>query len=117
MVSEHLAQFGVQRSCASGDIMHLICHVTSQDNLIERSYGLVGESSSQCVTTLASLVTTDILRVEMFLICHITLRDHNFEGLCFFKGGSPSVTDYPAKFSDNTHCGRGDIMVLVCHVI
>ena len=53
MISQNLAQFGVLRSCASGDIMHLICQVTSQDHLIERSSGLVGESSSKYVTTLA----------------------------------------------------------------
>ena len=27
------------------------------------------------------------------------------------------VSHHPAKFGDHGHCGSGDIMVLVCHVI
>ena len=70
MISQNLAQFGVLRSCASGDIMHLICQVTSQDHLIERSSGLVGESSSKDVTTLASLVTRHSKSGDVFNLSH-----------------------------------------------
>ena len=70
MISQNLAQFGVLRSCASGDIMHLICQVTSQDHLVERSSGLVGESSSKYVTTLASLVTRHSKSGDVFNLSH-----------------------------------------------
>ena len=35
---------------------------------------------------------------DMFLICHMTLRKHMFQGLCEFMGGIPSlrVTTVPS---------------------
>ena len=49
----------------------------------------MNESSFQYVNPLASLVTIDILIVEMFLICHVTLLEYTFKGLCKYMGGSP----------------------------
>ena len=69
--SHHLAMFGGHWSSASGDIKYLICHVTSQNHVIERSSNFMSESSSWHVTTLPSLVPIGIVAVEMFLVCHL----------------------------------------------
>ena len=45
--------------------MYLICHVTSQDHLIERSYEIMVDSSLCYVTMLISLVTISIVMVEI----------------------------------------------------
>ena len=37
-----------------------------------------------------SLLTTSIVMLEMFLICHVTSCGHMFKGLREFMGGSPS---------------------------
>ena len=44
--------------------MYFICHVAPQDHSIEVSYIFMGESLSQHVTTLISLVAVDILIVK-----------------------------------------------------
>ena len=42
-------------------------------------------------------------------------RDQRVEKHC---GNKPlEVSHHPAKFGDYRHCGSGDRMVLVCHVI
>ena len=42
----HLAMFGALWSSANVDLTYSFCHVTSQDNLIEGSRDVMGESSS-----------------------------------------------------------------------
>ena len=48
------------------------------------------------VTTLTSLVTVNIVKMELFLICHITSCEHMFKCIYKFMAGSPSqwVTTY-----------------------
>ena len=56
---------------------------------------------------------------DMFLICHLILQDHMIKRSCDFMSRSPSilnVSHHLAKFGGHTHCGREDIMDLVCHV-
>ena len=72
------------RSSASEDIMYLICHLTSNNQVIKASWKFMGESSSQYYTTLMSLVNTR----EM--IMKIYLSDDIFKGLCDFMGASSS---------------------------
>ena len=55
----------VHRSFASGDKIDLVCDVTSQYHLIEGSCEFLSGTSSQYVTTLTSLVTIDIAKVEI----------------------------------------------------
>ena len=80
MVCQNLTYFSVHGSSASGDI-DLICNVTSQDHLLEWSYKFLSGRFSRYITTLANLVTFNILIVEMFLICHMTSLNHMFKGL------------------------------------
>ena len=56
MVSYHLSIFVGHCSSASGDIMYLLCHMTSQDCMIERSCNFMSWSSSFYVPNLLSLV-------------------------------------------------------------
>ena len=69
--------------------IYLICHVASQDHLIEGSCKFMGGSSLWYVTTLINIVTISIVIVEH--------GDHIFKGLCEFMGGCPSqlVTTLP----------------------
>ena len=60
------------------------------------------------------LVAIDTLLVEMFLVCHIVLKDNVFKGPCDFMGGSPSLLSYHlAKFGGHRHYGKEDLMFLV----
>ena len=52
-----LPNFGVRRSSAGGDMMYLICHMYSHDQLIDSLYKFMGGSFLQYVTTLISLLT------------------------------------------------------------
>ena len=63
LLSQHFAYCGIETSSAGGD-MYFICTVTQQDHSVEMSCGFMGESSSQHVTTLKSLVTIGILIVK-----------------------------------------------------
>ena len=51
-VSHRLAMFGGHSSSVSGDIMYLICHLTSQNHKIDGSSNFMSWSSSWYVTTL-----------------------------------------------------------------
>ena len=56
MVNCHLAMFGSHWSHACRNMKYLICHVTSQNHLIEGSIIFMSDSSSRDVTTFPSLV-------------------------------------------------------------
>ena len=47
-------------SCSIGDIKYLICHVTSQNHVIEGSFNFMSGNSSMYITSLSSLVVIDI---------------------------------------------------------
>ena len=58
--SHYLIMFGVHWSGASGDITYFICHVASQEHVLERSYDGLGRSPSMYVTTLPRLLAMGI---------------------------------------------------------
>ena len=64
-MSHHLAIFDGHCSSAIEDIKYLMCHVTSQNHLIERSSSFVSGILSWHATTLPSLVVIVIVVVEM----------------------------------------------------
>ena len=108
-VSQHLAWFGVHGSSGSIDIIHSICHVISQDYLIEGLCEFIDGSSSRYFTTLTSMVTIGILRVAMFSVLHMTSHVKRFMWFC---GWEPFIaSDYPPKFSENMHCDTIDIII------
>ena len=68
----------------------------------------MGVSSLRYVTTLIGLVTINIVIVEMFLICHVTSREHMSKGLCEVMGGSPPVSHYLGLFGGHWSSASGD---------
>ena len=63
--SQHLAMFGGYWSIEGGDVTNLICHVTSQDHVIEE-YDFMGSSTLLYVTNLPSSVAIGIAVVKIF---------------------------------------------------
>ena len=49
----------------SGDMTYLICHITSQDREIKGSCDFIGGSFLICITTLPSVMTIEIVVVEI----------------------------------------------------
>ena len=92
--------------------------MTSQDHLIYESCKFLGGSSLGHVTTLTSLATIDIVKVEMFLIFHVTSSDHMCKRVYFtlwveaLQGKSPSC-----QIDVCWSCASGDDKYLICHVI
>ena len=60
-----LAMFDAHRSSASGNITYLICHMTSQDHVIERSCEVTDGSTPLYVTVQPSLMAIGIVVVEI----------------------------------------------------
>ena len=76
-VNHRPTMFGVRRSTASGD---LICLVTSQEQVSERSYDVIDQISLLYVTTLQGLLTIGIMIAEICLILHVLSQDHVIKG-------------------------------------
>ena len=57
--------FRCHRHCGSGDIMILLCHLISRDNVIKGSCEFIGRSSSRKVTFLPSLVAIGTVGMEI----------------------------------------------------
>ena len=47
-------------------------------------------------------------------VCHVTLQDHVVK---VFNDFIVKVCHHLTKFGGQRHCGIGDIVVLICHVI
>ena len=65
MESHYIPMFGGHWANTSGDRKYLICHVTSQNQVIEGSSNFLSGSPSWYVTTLPSLVVIGIVVVEI----------------------------------------------------
>ena len=59
------AKFGDHSYSGSGVVMNLVCHVILQDQVMKESCDFMGESPSQYVTNLLSLVAIAIAFVEI----------------------------------------------------
>ena len=55
-MSQQPAKFVGHGQCGSGDIMVLVCYVSSRDHVIKGSCDYMGRSPSRLVTILPSLV-------------------------------------------------------------
>ena len=71
-VSHHLPMFGGHWSSGTGDIKYWICHITLQNHVIEGSCNFMIRSSSWHITTLPTLVTIDIVVVEIKCFSFVT---------------------------------------------
>ena len=65
MVSHHLAMFGNLWSVTNEDLKYLICHVTSQNHMIEGSVNFMSGRSSSYVTTLPRFLAIGIVVAEI----------------------------------------------------
>ena len=64
-LSPHTANFDGHKHYNSEDISFLICRVISEEHMIKALFNLMVGSPSCYVTTLPSLVTIDIVLVEI----------------------------------------------------
>ena len=83
LVCCHQDKFFDHRHCDRGDIMFLICHVTSRKHMFKDLYWFMGGSSTQWVTTLPYLVTIGPVQVGINGIQNVAwpqkttwLKDH-----------------------------------------
>ena len=65
-ISNHLAMFGGHQSSANEYIKYLICHVTSQNHVIEGSCNFMSGSSLLYVTTRPSLLGVGSVVVKIW---------------------------------------------------
>ena len=112
MVSHHLAMFGGQWYNVSGDVKYLMCHVNSQNHVIEGLYEwdifMVYHPKFSGHRYCSS---GDI----MFLVCHLIKQDHIIKRSVDYK--KYKLSHHPANFGGYRHCTSRDIIVLVCHMI
>ena len=88
MVSYHLTKLGGYKHCGSGNIMVLICHMTSQDHVIQWLCDFMG--GSQCPTMFCSHRHGGMGNI-MILVCQKILQHHVIKGSCNFMSRSPST--------------------------
>ena len=91
MVSHHLGMFGGFLSSAKGDMKYLMCHMTSENNAIEKSKLYEWELFMIC-HHLAKFGGGRYCsnRDIMFLVCHVVKEDHVIKGSGDYKKRSPS---------------------------
>ena len=65
-VIHHLAMFGGYWNSASGSAKYSICHMASQNHMIEGSRNFMSGNSSLCITTLLLL---EVIGIVVVYIC------------------------------------------------
>ena len=119
-ILDHLGMFCGHWSSGSGDKKYLICHVTSQNQVIEGSRNFIDGSSSMYVTNLPNLVATGIVIVEMFLVCHVILTDYVIKGsFSVWIERLSKVCHQHVKVGGHRHCVSLDIrplFLILCSV-
>ena len=80
-----------------GDIMYLICHVTSHDHLIDRACKFMG-GSTLCHHPSKFGYHGHYGSGDIDLVCHRILQDHLIKGSCDFKGRNRQGKLPSAKF-------------------
>ena len=73
-------------SSVAGDIKYLICHMTSQNNMIEGSSNFMSGSFSWFVTTSPRYCTSKNI---MILLCHLSSKTTRLEGQVSIIIGAP----------------------------
>ena len=65
ILSHHCVNFNAYRSCGSGDIMILFCHMASRDHLIKGTCDYGKGSPLTEATTVPSLMLIGLVEVEV----------------------------------------------------
>ena len=89
MVIKHPAKFGGRGHCGSGDVAHLICHVTLQDHLIKELQLYEKKLLIVCNHSIRFGCHRHCGSGDIF-IYHVTSCNNVFKGFCNFMVGSLS---------------------------
>ena len=100
-----------------GNIMYLICHLTSHDHLIEGFWGFLSGLFDVFHHSLWSCGHKHCDSRDVFLIYHVISREHISKGVMWFYGWK-LLTDshHLAMFCDHWSTANGDIKYLLCHM-
>ena len=108
------------RFCESGDFMLLICHMNSCEHMLKGLCAFYGwkppRSKSLSFYVSQSLVQCK-WRNTIFNLSYDLTRPRNYRTIYFYNWELLIVYRHPNKFGSPEHCGSGDILTLVCHVI
>ena len=132
------AKSGDHWHCDTGDLMFLICHMTSNNHLFRGLYNFIVESPSKWVNNLSCFPVDTRRRFNVFkttscvfwvsgqwystdreityLIYHMISKDHIIEGSCDWVEVL-YVYLHLSKFGGQRHCDCGDIVFLTYHII
>ena len=112
ILSHQPAKFGVHRPCKSKDIKFFDL---SRDHVVDVSCDFVHEISSSWATTLQSLGSAGIVKVEIYCFWFVTWpRDRCVTWFC--RWDPIILSHYPAKFGVHRPRESGDITFFICHV-
>ena len=110
--------FGGYWNSASESTKYSICHVATQNHMIEGSRNFMSGNSSLYITTLLVL---EVIGIVVVYICSKFITW--FSKATWLKshftiwGVASQISNQPARFGGHKHCGSGDMMVLVYQVI
>ena len=109
-LSTHPAKFGGHRPCGWGNMMFWNCHVTTELKCRD-FFG----THSCWVSTMLSLGSTDLVKVEIYCFLFVTWSlDRCVAWLCGW--GPLALSHYPAKFGVHRPCESEDTTFFICHV-
>ena len=115
-VNHHPVKFCDHIYCGSGNIIISVCNLLSQGHVVKCCSNFMGRIPSWQFTSLLSRAAIGTVIVEIRFSCDLARpRDQNV--IWLYRREPIKVSYHPAKFGGHRHCGSGDIMILVCHVI
>ena len=91
IVSNHFVVFGGYSSGAIGYVKYLICCVTSRNHVIGGSSNFINGDPWWYVTILPILVGIGIAVIDMFLVCHGSIKTTLIKGDVTIIMGAPQV--------------------------
>ena len=91
IIVSHYFAFGGDWSSASGDIKYLICHLASQNHVIEGPSSFMSGSSSWYCHHFAKFDGHRYCtsRCRVFLVCHVIKQDYLIKGSSDHSNRSP----------------------------
>ena len=118
VISYHSAKFGGHQACRRGDILFLICHVTSCDHGVTGLCDIMGSSPHYKSPSCQVWWSKALCKRRNFVFClSLDLTWLRGQRVMWRYGWvSLVISDYPAKFGDHIPFGRRDIKLSICHV-
>ena len=99
-LSHDYAKFDAYRSCSSGDVKSLFCHVISDDHTIKETCDWVRMSSSTQLTTVQSLMVIGLVEVEIqhFFLSRSIMWVYDERSWRFGMWNSLNLSHHPTTF-------------------